>query len=170
MAFATIALVASGISTALGMVGSIQQGMAASSAAKADAAAAERNRILADQERVQALRTAEIASEDQRREARRHYAAMRAQYGGSGLEIAGSPLDALADSSLEMALDSRRTDYEGKARGHEGALRSLAFSEQASAARRRAGSSLVGGFLGAGASLGEGLGRTYDRYQTWSAS
>lgn len=168
MAFETIALVASGVSAALGVVGTVQQGLAASAAAKADAATAERNRILADQERTQALRTAEIASEDKRREDRRHLAALRAQYGSSGLEIAGSPLDTLADVSQEMALDQRRIDYEGKARGNEAALRSLSYSEQASAARRRSSSSLVSGFLGAGGALTEGLSSTYDRYRRWS--
>lgn len=162
LSWAALALTA--VSTGLGVVGSIQQGNAASAAADAEARNAERNRILADQDRQQAIRTAEIEAADKRREDLRHMASLRATYGASGLEIAGSPLDTLADTSSEMALDERRVSYEGQVRGREGAVRMIGFSEQASAARMRSSSSMTAGYLSAGSSLIGGAVSGIDRY------
>lgn len=85
-----ISVVLAGISTGLGVMSSIQQGQAVSAAAKRDAQIAERNRELANQDRIQAIRTADIAAADKRRDNLRQMAALRAGYGASGLEMSGA--------------------------------------------------------------------------------
>lgn len=90
---------------------------------------AERNQKIAQQDRIQAIRTAQIEAEDKRRENRRKLASIRAAYGSSGLELSGTPLEVLSDSSVEMALDERRVEYEGEVRAREGALRILGIKD-----------------------------------------
>lgn len=118
--------------------------------ANRDAQIADRNKRVADQDRQIATRTAELAAEDKRRENRRTYASIRAAYGTSGFELSGSPLDVLADTSVEMALDERRVEYEGQVRNREGALQMLYLQEDADGNRiassnyKRAGKSAYG--------------------------
>lgn len=115
--------------------GAQQAAQAQANAAMRDAAIAERNKKIVDQDRQQAVRTAQIAAEDKRRENRRNLAAIRAAYGSSGFELTGSPLDVLADTSIEMALDERRVEYEGYVRNREGALEMLYLQEDADESR-----------------------------------
>lgn len=126
-----IAIGAALIGTAVSVYGSIQQSNAMSAAAAENAAIADRNAKIADQDRILAARTAQIAAEDKRRENRRILAGIRAAYGSSGFELAGSPLDVLADTSIEMALDERRIEYEGQVRNREGALQMLYLQDEA---------------------------------------
>lgn len=115
--------------------GAQQQASAQAAAANRDAAIADRNAKIVDQDRQQAIRTAQIAAEDKRRENRRNFAAIRAAYGSSGFELTGSPLDVLSDTSIEMALDERRVEYEGTVRNREGALQMLYLNEDAQQSR-----------------------------------
>lgn len=159
-----ISLVLGGVSTGLGVLSSFQQSAAQRAAAEQEGQIAERNRILADQDRQQAIRTADIEAADKRRENLRHMASLRAAYGASGLELAGSPLDTLADTSNEMALDERRISYEGQVRGREAAVRMIGYSDQAGAAKMKAESSVTAGYLNAGSSLIGGASNTIDKY------
>lgn len=109
------------------------------------AAVAERNAVIANQDRIQAIRTAEIAAADKARENRRKLAATRAAFGNTGLEMSGSPLEVLADSSVELAIDQRRVQYEGKVRGREGALRVLGLKDDANIARASASNAKAAG-------------------------
>lgn len=151
-------------STAMSVVSAISQGNAQAASMNHQAKIDERNRILADQDRQMAIRTANIAAEDQRREQRRRLADMRASMGATGLEVGGSPLDALADSSIEMALDSRRTDFEGYVRNREGQIEMLNYADSAAANRRGAKSARQGGYISAGASLLSGGAKTYKSF------
>lgn len=130
------------LSAGISAMGAISQGNAA-------AASANSNAQLAREQRLQEIKTAQIASEDKSRENRRQLSAMRASVGSSGVELAGSPLDVLNDTSIEMALDSRRVEYEGEVRGRESAIRAnnyIAEGKNArNASRVSAFSSLLGG-------------------------
>lgn len=141
------------VSGAVSAIGAIQAGNAANDAAQRDADIAERNKKIADQDRRQAIRTAEIAAEDRRRENRRQLASIRAAYGSSGFELAGSPLDVLADTSQEMALDERRTEYEGYVRSREGALQMLYLQESADESRAAGKNAKRAGYISAAGSL-----------------
>lgn len=150
--------------TGMQVIGAIQQGNAQAAANKQQAAIAERNKILADQDRQLALRTAEIAADDRSRENRRKLADVRAAMGSTGLELAGSPLDALADGSLELALDVRRIEFEGKVRGREGAIEMINYGEEASASRIAAKNARTAGYTSAGAALLSGGSKTYKSF------
>lgn len=155
------------IGTGLQVMGAIQQASAESAAAKRQAQIDERNRVLADQDRQLAIRTAQIAAEDKTRENRRRLADLRANLGASGLEMAGSPLDLLEDTSIEMALDTRRTEFEGYVRGREGAIEMQNYADSAAANRARAKSAKTAGYMSAGAALLTGGAQTasaYDKY------
>ena len=137
----------------LQVVGAITSANAESAAARRQASIDERNRVLADQDRQLAIRTAQIAAEDKTRENRRRLADLRANLGASGLEMAGSPLDLLEDTSIEMALDVRRTEFEGRVRGREGAIEMQNYADSAAANRSRAKSAKTAGYISAGASF-----------------
>lgn len=165
MAVASAALLASipaGLGAAVGLIGTavsafgaIQQANAASASAEYDARVADRDAVVADQNRQLALRTAQIDQEDRRRDNRRTLASIRTQYGASGLEIAGSPLDVLEDTAVEQELDVQRIGFEGRARGREGALQMLGFAESSTLSRMEASSTSKSGLtraIGIGAS------------------
>lgn len=132
--------IASGV---MGFVGAIQQGNAAEASAKANAQALR-------EQRKQDIQTAQIAAEDQNRENRRRLSAYRAAYGSSGIELAGSPLDVLSDTSMEMALDSRRIEYEGQVRGRESESRARLAIMEGKAAKKASRISAFSSLLSAG--------------------
>lgn len=148
-----IAVVLSAVGAATSAMGAIQQGNAQKAAADRQAQIDERNKILADQDRIRDVQTAQIAAEDKRRENRRQYAALRAAYGSSGIEMAGSPLDVLTDVSTEMALDERRIEDEGLVKNREGALRMLGLQESADSSRAAGRNAKRAGYISAGSTL-----------------
>ena len=157
---ATVASVASGV---IGAVGAIQSANAQAAAAEYNARVQERNAIIADQNRKQDIETAEIAASDKRRENRRVLASMRAAYGTSGLEMAGSPLDVLEDTALEQELDAQRISYEGRVRGREGAIQMLGLREGANLSRMEGRAAKTAGYIGAAGSLVSGVGKSLAR-------
>jgi hypothetical protein len=126
----------------VGAVGALAQGAAAQSAA-------EFNADMAEQDRRRAVATAQIAEEDARRDNVRRLSTMRANLGASGLELSGSPLEVLADTTNEMALDERRIMDEGRVRSRDLKIKSEGYRMEGRAARTasyfQAGSSLIGG-------------------------
>lgn len=146
----------------VGAAGSLYSGFAGAQAANANARIEEQNAQYRAQDRITAIRSAEIAADDKRRENRRQYAALRASYGSSGLELAGSPLDVLTDTSMEMALDEQRIDYEGQVQGRDAAIGVNASKNSAAMYRSQASTSITSGFLNAGSSLMSGAGRVYE--------
>lgn len=134
----TLAAVAIGATVVSGFIGAMGQMSAANAQAAAyerEAQIAERNKIFADQDRKLAIETARIDAEDKARDNRRQLASLRAAYGNTGFELTGSPLEVLADTSIEMALDERRIEFEGMARGREGAIKMLGLQDEADMSR-----------------------------------
>jgi hypothetical protein len=93
--------------------------MGALQAAGANAAAAEFNAQVHERNAKIARDQAAADAEDTARENRRKIGLIRAQYGASGLDMAGSPLDMLSDTIAEGELDVRRTIYKGAIRATE---------------------------------------------------
>lgn len=151
-------------STVMSVVGAISSGNAEAAAQKQAAAVAERNRILAQQDAIRAQQTAQIASEDLGRSNRRQLADLRANLGASGLEFSGSPIDVLADTSIEMALDQRRTLYEGDVRARDGQVEASNYAAQADAARMKAKNARSSGYMSAGAALLSGGQKSYNSF------
>lgn len=158
-----VAIIA-GIGSAISAAGAIQQANAASSAAKYNAAIADRNKIIADQDRIQNVRAADMAAMDKRREDKRRLAAIRAAYGSSSIQFSGSPLDVISDVSEEMATDQRRISYQGEIANREGALKMLYLDEEAKLERSKAKSARTAGYLSAGATLFSGAGNAGEMY------
>lgn len=142
--------IASGV---VGAIGSMQEANATARAENYNADVAERNRVIADQNRKQAITTANIEAEDKRRENRRVLSSIVNAYGSSGLTLEGSPLDVLEDTATEQSLDVRRIEYEGRARARENAIQMIDSEEEATLHRMRAKTSRAAGFLRAGGSL-----------------
>lgn len=160
---AGLAAAASAISGVIGAFGAIQAGNAQAAAGEYNAKVAERNNVIADQNRQIAVRQADIDAEDKRRENRRTLSAIRAAYGSSGLELAGSPLDVLEDSALESELDAQRIEYEGRVRNREGAIQMLGLQEQANLDRMGAKSARTAGYINAAGAIAGGAGRALSR-------
>lgn len=149
--------------SAVGAVGALAEGQANSEAALADADAARANRITADQDRVQALRTAKIAQQDKRRENIRTLASMRAAFGASGGDLMGSPIEVLEDSASEMALDELRLEDEGRARNREGGIAMLNYSREETMSRARAKNAKTAGMFNAFSALTSGISGSLSR-------
>lgn len=148
---------------AIGAVGALQAGNAASAAATYNARVADRDVAVADQNRKSVLDQTRIAADDKRRDNRRVMSSIRAQYGASGLSMAGSPLDVLQDTAVEQELDVRRIEFEGRVRGREGALQILGLQEGGVLSRREAKNARSAGQIGAVGGLASGVGSTLSR-------
>lgn len=150
-------------STAVGVYGAIQAGNARADAARYNAQVAEREQVVANQNRQLAIRTAQTDAEDKRRENRRVLASIRANFGASGLSLAGSPLDVLQDAATEQELDVQRIEYEGQVRGREGALRMLGLQDDAELSRAEARNASSAGRVSAFGTALSGAGTTLQR-------
>lgn len=160
-AVAIAASIGSGLISAVGAIGSAN---AQSAAQEQQAQIAERNKILADQDRQMAIRTSQIAQDDAAREHRRQLSSIRAAYGSSGVELSGSPLEVLQDTSIEMALDERRIGYEGQVKSREGTVKMLGLQEEANSARSAAKYTKKAGMMSATSSFLSGVGSATDMY------
>lgn len=158
-----IGALASVVSGVVGAMGAMQQAEAQARAAEYNAKIQERNALIADQNRKQAIETADVAATDKRRDNRRVMAQMRAAYGASGIEMAGSPLDVLEDTALEQELDTQRIKYEGTLRAREGAISMLGMREDATLQRMEASSARSAGGIAAIGSLVGGVGNALTR-------
>ncbi|RTL04992.1 hypothetical protein EKK58_09300 [Candidatus Dependentiae bacterium] len=153
MSGAEVMFASSIASTAMSFFGAISQGNAERAAYNRQAAIDERNRELANQDRIRSEQLSRQAAEDKRRENRRTMSALRAAYGSSGIEMAGTPLDILADASTEMALDERRIEDEGRVTNREYALKMLGLDESADMNRAAGKNAKKASIIKAGSTL-----------------
>lgn len=160
---ATLGAAASALSGVIGAIGAIQSANAQAAASEYNAKVSERNQVIADQNRKISVRQAEIDAEEKRRETRRTLSSIRAAYGSSGVELAGSPLDVLEDSAFEGEVDAARIEYEGRIRNREGAIQMLGLQEQASLDRMNARSARSAGYINAAGAIAGGAGRALSR-------
>lgn len=113
------------VAAAASTLGAYTQGMAQSQAAEYNAKIAQQNAEIARQQGA-------AAAEAQGRDAQRKIGAMVAAYGASGVQgDTGSPMDVLADSVRNAALDKLNIQYNY-------ALKALGYSNQATLASAQA--------------------------------
>jgi hypothetical protein len=129
-------------------VGSLVSGVSQSSQAKSQAAYASANAELAGQK-------GETEAQAIREKARRLSGQNRVAIGASGVDLAGSFLDALADSDINAELDAQTALWNGK-------VEAANYRAQAKAAKAGGRSALVGSFFGAGTSAISGFANWYD--------
>lgn len=132
-------IAATAASTALTVVGGVQQKKAAQAAAKIAKADAASVRLLG-----------EIEAADKRREARRLLAAQQVAFAGAGVDPQlGTPLDLLGDTAAEAELIALRAQFgrETQARAIEagGQQAQQAGQQAAIGSFVRAGSTILGG-------------------------
>ena len=131
-----IALMAAG--TVAQVAGQVSAANAAADTANYNAKIQERDAYVSDQNRQHLLRMSQIEQDDKRRENLRTLSSMKAMYGTSGLDLAGSPLDVLTDSATEMETDVQRIGYEGKVKARDMNMQSLGLREGAALSRMEA--------------------------------
>jgi hypothetical protein len=120
-------------------LGSIASAKAERNAAKFNAAMAERNAAIAQEQT-----RAELSS--QRRRASKALGGMRADYGAAGVNIEGSALDVLEDSVVQSELERQNI-------GYQGALRRQGYQADANLNRARASNAMTSGYWKAASSL-----------------
>jgi hypothetical protein len=156
MSFPT-ALLAAG--TGLQAIGMIGQGAAASSQAKGQAAVAEYNAKVAEQEAA-AERQANLYRQKKMAEsAGRYGSGMRAAYGASGVVPSeGTPLLVQAKQAAEDDLDQLMASYEADISERRKANVAAGERLQAGIYRKSARNSVLAGAIGAGTTLLTGFG------------
>jgi hypothetical protein len=178
-----IGLAAGILSAVSGAAGTLMQAQAAASQAEAqrtsdlyNASVADRNKAITLQNKKTVLLNSQLDVEDQRRKNKRQLASIAAAFGNSGVEMVGTPLDALAFSAAEMEVDAQRIDYQGQSDARELELQARGLGDQAAmhrvsaeSARQRGRSALRSGYLSAGMSLIGGGASAYADYSAASA-
>lgn len=136
---AIVGLVATVVSTAVGVYASYQQGQAQQKAAKVNAKVAENQ--------ATAARNAAMVREQQHKEQIRRLAGtQRAVAGASGIALEGSPLLVMADTLEQAELDAQRIHYGGD-------VSAMGFESQARLSRWQGAQAAHAGAVGAGATL-----------------
>ena len=133
--------------TLISAVGSISQGNAAARASRFNAFQNLRNAVLV---REQAARDAAALN----RRNRRQLGLIRANFGASGVQLEGSPLDVLASSAAEAKLDELTII-------HKGELRALGFQESAFLDREAAENAETQGIFNAASDIFTGSGAAF---------
>lgn len=131
---------------ALGILGGVVSAVGSLASASAQANAAKFNAQVAKQNRVAVLEQTFTEVEDQRAKNRKMLGAMRAAYGANGLEMNGSPLDVVSDTTTEMEYDVAKTKYIGK-------MKAVGYANQAKLYEAEAKSAKTAGFIGAASGL-----------------
>jgi len=141
-----IMIAATVASTAVAAYSSYQSGVAQRNAARYNASLMER-------QAAQAREAAKIRAENYRKAAAARLAKMRASIYSSGVDMAGSPLLVMMESEKEAKLDELRVKYGGEIEAS--GLLGSAYLERA-----RGSQAMTEAWLGVGASLLSGAGRT----------
>lgn len=142
----------SAVSSAVGVVGKITQGNAASSADTFNADVANQNaQIAADQGKLQL--------QQQQVDAYRKLGAIKAAYGASGVTSSGSPLDVLADSYTQSELDANTIIYNSK-------IKQTGYQNTASLDTYKAGADKQAGYMSAASTALLGAKDLYKAYDT----
>lgn len=106
-------LVAAGqaIGGVISAVGALASFGAKAAAARYQSQVDKNNQIIANRNRAAYLAQGDNEAADKMRENRQRMASIRASYGASGIDLAGTPLDVLNDTAIEGAMDVKRITY-----------------------------------------------------------
>jgi hypothetical protein len=122
---------------------------------QAQAAAANYNAQLADQNAQVANAQGAAAAEAQERDSKRRIGSMLAAYGASGVQTdTGSPTDVLADSARSASLDNLTIKYNAK-------LRAMGLEAQAGLDRSTASNATQAGYINATSAVLSGASKAY---------
>ena len=142
------------LATALSAVSGIMQGMAANSAAKAEAAAANQNARIAEAQSTDAIARGGKEELSHRRKMSALQGEQRAQLAASGVSVDTGSALAMQDASMsegEHDAAAIRFNAAREAWGHN--VQATNYRNQASAAKAAGRNALTGSIIGAGTSL-----------------
>lgn len=148
-----VAVVATVLSTVVSVAGAVQQGQAAKNAAEYNSEVAQQNASLAAQNTASQIAIDKQQSAQNALQNTRQLAALRAAYGSSGLELSGSSLDSLQDSSNQMALNNAQVDFQQQVDKRNGAVQVLQLEDQSNLDIAQGKNSATAGYMQAGTSL-----------------
>lgn len=153
-------------STAMSVLGAIQQGNAQEAQYKAQAQAQEYNAKVSQNNAIAANQQAAAREDAQRRERRMRLGEARASIAQSGLTDTGSVLDMFDQSAIDSELDVLNTRYEGQ-------MQARGFNEQAvldkygaSVSKANAKAAGTAKWINAGSALLGGVSSGYSNYKT----
>ena len=142
------------VAAVLGAVGSLEQGAAAASAAKAQAAAAEQNARIAGMQATDAVKRGGLEEEKARRQMAILRGRQRTMAAAAGLDPdTGSMLD-VQDASMregERDIATSALNHAREAWGYQ--VQATNYRNEAAAARAAGSNAMTGGIFGAGTSL-----------------
>lgn len=136
---AAVPIIAAGVGGLMSAVGAIQQGSAARQAGEYNAQVAGQNSALALQQGTEEARRYRI-------QARKQIGDMRANYGASGVQMEGSPLDYLEESAASAELDALSIE-------HGANVKAAGFGNEASSSRYEGRQAQKSGYFSAAGSL-----------------
>lgn len=145
------------VSAAVSIIGGVVGAIGAMQQANAQARAAEYNAKVAERNRLAILDQTDHEAADAGLENRRRMSAIRSQYGASGIELAGSPLDVLTDTAIEQEYDVKKIRYSGQLEAIGKTDEANLYRMEAKSARAAGGISAVGAFLGGVSQAGRSL-------------
>jgi hypothetical protein len=136
---------------------SLFSGLSQSSAMRSQAAAADYNASIAQQQAASIRTAGNLEIERKRREGQRLLGRQEALYNKAGVTMEGTPLDVMAETAADLEFDEliRKYNIEIGASRAESEARQYRFMGERS--RGLAGSAIMGGALKAGTSLLTGL-------------
>ena len=142
------------IAAAVGAITSVMQGVAANSAAKAEARVAEQNARISEMQATDAVKRGGKEEMKLRRDMARLAGKQRAMAAASGLDADSGSMADIQDASMregEQDVSAIRFNAAREAWGHN--VNAVNYRNQASIARASGRNALLGGVIGAGGSL-----------------
>jgi len=142
------------LGTVLGAAGTVYSGIAAMQAANYQAAVAEMNAKIAEDNARRAVFASQVAAQDQDRQTAAALGELLAQQGASGIDVGtGSQLLAQRGTRELGRLDSLRIRQEGDIQRYNFQTDAVNARAQAQLSRMEGRSALIGGILGGARSL-----------------
>ena len=166
MEAATVAMIASGIGTGLGVVSSIQTAKTQSAQAKYQADVARQNQELAEQQASAERRQGYENMVTQRQETAKLIGRQRAAAGASGATVdVGSNLDLQADTAFQGEIDAVNAYNKGIDTAYNSQIQAWNYGQQADAYDATAESTKNAGYLNAASTA---IGGIADIGTTWA--
>jgi hypothetical protein len=144
---------------ALGLIGGVVSAIGSLAQAGAVQASAEYNAKVAERNRRAVLAQTDNEIVDQQIKHRRVLGQIRAAYGENGFEMSGSPLDVVADTTLEQSFDIAKLKYQGR-------MKAEGYTEQATLSRMEGKAAGTAGYIGAATGLLGGFRSAYGAGQS----
>lgn len=155
--------------TALGAVGSIQQGQASAAAAKANAQVNEMNAVMADRRAKDALERGQKEEQRKRQEVSAIKGKQVAAMAANGVDVSfGSPLDTIVDTAVLGELDALTIRTNAARESYDYRVDAVNKRANASLQRSQAKSALMGGYLSAAGTVLTGAGKGYESYRKYA--